>query len=468
MENESLKRDFFDQIDRNSDRIIEMILVVYFVFGIFLSFFYETYLFGFVVGGLILISYFLSKALLFQYKVHHYVGSAAVGLFMAQFIYQMHGLFEMHFTAFIGLIVLITYQNWKALIPLSLIVVVHHSVFAYIQYLGVVKDIPEYRQIYFTQLDYMDLQTFIFHASLYAAGTFIAGVYAYRFRKESLAKIRDIEKLNNSQRQVENNIVFAGQIAEGNFNSNYIPEENDQLGQALLKMRDSLLVNLKKEEEEKYISNGLANLAEIIRNGNNRLDQICDDIIRFVVKYLQFNQGALFLKEERDGEVVLRLKGCFAYDRKKFLDKLIEPGEGLAGQCYLEKSLVVLTDVPDGYTMITSGLGMATPQCLVFLPLIRDELVEGVVELASFAKPEKYKLDFLEKAAAAMASAISNIQTSEQIQKLYEASQQQTEELRAQEEEMRQNMEELMATQENQRRHEEELREKFKKEYGVS
>jgi methyl-accepting chemotaxis protein len=468
MENESLKRGFFDLIDRKSDRIIELILVVYFVFGIFLSFFYETYLFGFVMGGLILIAYFLTKALLFQYKVHHYVGSAAVGLFMAQFIYQMHGLFEMHFTAFIGLIVLLTYQNWKTLIPLSLIVVVHHSAFAYVQYLGVVNDIPEYRQIYFTQLDYMDLQTFLFHASLYAAGTVIAGVYAFRFRKESLAKIQDIEKLNNSQRQVESNIIFAGQIAEGNFNSNYSPEENDQLGQALLKMRDSLLVNLKKEEEEKYISNGLAGLAEIIRNGNNQLDQMCDDIIRFIVKYMKFNQGALFLKEERDGESILRLKGCFAYDRKKFLGKVLEPGEGLTGQCYLEKSLVVLTDVPDGYTLITSGLGMATPHCLVFLPLIRDEIVEGVVELASFTRPEKYQLEFLEKAATAMASAIASIQTSEKMQKLYEASQQQAEELRAQEEEMRQNMEELMATQENQRRHEEEMRDKFKKEYGLS
>ncbi|MCC5931803.1 MAG: GAF domain-containing protein [Cyclobacteriaceae bacterium] len=468
MENESLKKDFFDQIDRKSDRIIELILIVYFVFGIFLSFFYETYLFGFVMGGLILVSYLLSKALLSQYKVHHYVGSAAVGLFMAQFIYQMHGLFEMHFTAFIGLIVLITYQNWKALIPLSLIVVVHHSVFAYIQYLGVVNDIPEYQQIYFTQLDYMDLQTFIFHASLYTAGTVIAGVYAYRFRKESLAKIQDIEKLNNSQRQVESNISFAGQIADGNYTSNYSPEENDQLGQALLKMRDSLLVNLKKEEEEKYVSNGLAKLAEIIRNGNKQLDQMCDEMIRFIVKYMQLNQGALFLKEEQNGGAILRLKGCFAYDRKKFLDKIIQPGEGLTGQCYLEKSLVVITDVPDGYTLITSGLGMATPQCLVLLPLIRDEVVEGVAEMASFSIPEKYQLYFLEKAATAMASAIANIQTSEKMKKLYEASQQQTEELRAQEEEMRQNMEELMATQESQRRLEEEMREKFKKEYGVS
>jgi light-regulated signal transduction histidine kinase (bacteriophytochrome) len=118
---------------------------------------------------------------------------------MAQYIYQMHGLFEMHFIAFIGSAILITYQNWKLQIPLLLVVVIHHGLFGYMQYAG-------YNNVYFTQLDYMDMQTFIIHIILAAAIFFICGLWAYNFMKNSKRQIElafEMTRLQQEKAQEE-------------------------------------------------------------------------------------------------------------------------------------------------------------------------------------------------------------------------------------------------------------------------
>ena len=112
-------------------------LGAYFLFGLFLSTYYDTWFIGIGVGSLSLIAYYSAKYALPNSTVYQYVLSAIAGVFMAQFIYQMHGMFEMHFFAFIGSALLISYHNWKLQIPLTLVVVVHHGTFGYLQYIGV-------------------------------------------------------------------------------------------------------------------------------------------------------------------------------------------------------------------------------------------------------------------------------------------------------------------------------------------
>ena len=309
--------------NKKSDRIIQNLLLFYFVFGLAITVFYETYLIGIAVGALTLLAYYSTKLLFPGKTYHHYVGSASFGIFMAQFIYQMHGLFEMHFTAFIGIIVLMTYQNWRVFIPLSLVVVVHHSIFAYIQYLGVKESNELYKQIYFTQLDYMDFQTFLFHAGLYAFGTVIAGLYSFNARTETLQKIKNIVALEQSQQQATVNVEFANRIARGEFDSNYVLQEGDMLGEALVNMRSSLKESTQREKEERFITSGLAQLGDIVRNKINNLEELGFEVIRFVVKHLNANQGAIFILQGDDEEQYLEIKGCYAYDRKKFLNKRI-------------------------------------------------------------------------------------------------------------------------------------------------
>ena len=140
--------EFLDQIKAKSDKVMNYFLITFFVVGLILAPFYDTWMVAVGVGSLSLLAYYSAKLILPNSDLYQYVLAAVLGIFMAQYIYQMHGLFEMHFIAFIGSAMLITYQNWKLQIPLTIVVVLHHATFAYLQYVG-------YEKIYFTQLDYI-------------------------------------------------------------------------------------------------------------------------------------------------------------------------------------------------------------------------------------------------------------------------------------------------------------------------
>jgi len=190
---------FTDQIKIKSDRLMNYFLISYFIGGLLFAFFYDTWLVAIGVGGLSLLAYYSAKLALPKSNLYQYVLSAVLGIFMAQYIYQMHGLFEMHFVAFVGSLILITYQNWKLQIPITLVVVLHHAVFGYLQFVG-------FDKIYFTQLDYMSLQTFIIHALLAAIIFFISGLWAYQFKKFSEKHIEqayEVARLSEAEAQKE-------------------------------------------------------------------------------------------------------------------------------------------------------------------------------------------------------------------------------------------------------------------------
>ncbi len=186
--------EFYAEIKRKSDKIINYFLAGFFIVGLFLASYYDTWSVAIGIGSLSLLAYYSVKILLPDSDMYQYVLSAVLGIFMAQYIYQMHGLFEMHFFAFIGSAILITYQNWKLQIPLAIVVILHHASFAYLQFAG-------YDKVYFTQLDYMSLQTFIMHIALATFIFFICGLWAYRFKMFSKTHIEQSYKIGLLQEE---------------------------------------------------------------------------------------------------------------------------------------------------------------------------------------------------------------------------------------------------------------------------
>jgi signal transduction histidine kinase len=210
------------RVVRASDKIINYFLLCYFAAGLVFAFFYDTWTIGIGVGALSLLAYYLTRYALPDSPLHQYVLSAVLGIFMAQFIYQMHGLFEMHFFAFIGSAILITYQNWKLQIPIMVVITIHHGLFGYLQNLG-------YSKVYFTQLDHFDVQTFIIHILLAALIFFISGLWAYRLKKDSVIQVtqtREVEKLqhealvaaNQQKQQLQRHVAVLDEaVAQGKF-----------------------------------------------------------------------------------------------------------------------------------------------------------------------------------------------------------------------------------------------------------
>src|ERR1700761_559907 len=152
---------FNQEVKKRSDNLMNYFLPGFFLTGLALAFFYDTWFIAIGVGGIALLAYYSTKWALPDSSLYQYILSVVITVFMAQFIYQMHGLFEMHFFAFIGSAILITYQNWKLQIPLTLLTILHHGMLGYLQNIGVTH-------LYFTQLDYFTLQTFVIHILLAA------------------------------------------------------------------------------------------------------------------------------------------------------------------------------------------------------------------------------------------------------------------------------------------------------------
>ncbi|HTF21561.1 MAG TPA: response regulator [Chryseolinea sp.] len=185
---------FGDEVKKRSDRLMNYFLIGFFLIGVAQAFYYDTWIIAFGVGGLSLVAYYSVKIALPQSALYQYVLSIVLGVFTAQYIYQMHGLFEMHFIAFIGSAILVTYQNWKLQIPMLGIVLAHHALFGYLQNSG-------HEGVYFTQLDSLELQTFIIHILLAGTIFFICGLWAYQLNNASQFQISQTLALAKLQKE---------------------------------------------------------------------------------------------------------------------------------------------------------------------------------------------------------------------------------------------------------------------------
>ncbi len=275
---------------------------------------------------------------------------------------------------------------------------------------------------------------------------------------------KSVKKLAENQNKIAH---FAAEIGKGNLSVDYQPLGlNDILGNSLINMQHSLKVaededNKRKIEDEKNLwsTSGFAKFGEILRNNNNDIAILSNQIIAEMVLYTNCNQGALYMLNTNDfQETFLEMIACYAWEKKKhFLDKKISLGEDLTGQCVLDKKTIILTDVPENYIIIKSGLGGANPRIVIIVPLMINEEVYGIIELASFNMLDKYIIEFVEKIGESIASSIASVKVNIRTALLLKQSQEQTQQLKQQEEEIRQNMEELSASQEEMHKREEEL-----------
>lgn len=265
----------------------------------------------------------------------------------------------------------------------------------------------------------------------------------------------EIAELSDSLNKVIENQLsaaeFAYQIGDGELEVDFGERsESDKLSQALIRMQNKLRKVASEDKKRTWSNEGVAKFSELLRNNTDNIQTLTQELLYNLIKYLEVNQGAIFLVEENDeGDSVLKLKSAYAWGRKKYLDKEIKAGEGLLGQAFQEKDTIYITDVPQDFIKIGSGLGDAMPTSVLIVPLKYSEEIHGVIEFASFHEIEAYQIEFVEKLAESIASSISAVQVNERTKQLLRESQLLTEQMRTQEEELRQNTEELQATQEN-------------------
>jgi PAS domain S-box-containing protein len=250
---------------------------------------------------------------------------------------------------------------------------------------------------------------------------------------------------------------FTQKLINGDFSAGFtLTDENDILGKSLLNLRDTLKKNREIQDEQRktddqrnWIAEGLAKFGDILRNNNDNMELLSFNIIKELCKYINAIQGSFYLLNDDDPDnPVFNQTALFAYDRKKFADKIIKWGDGLIGTCALEQKTIYMTKIPDSYVAITSGLGKSNPKCLLIVPLIAENELYGIVEFASYEILQQHEINFVERVAENIAATISSVRINMRTTNLLDESRERAQAMAAQEEEMRQNMEELQATQE--------------------
>jgi len=259
---------------------------------------------------------------------------------------------------------------------------------------------------------------------------------------------------------------FAHAIGQGDFSSTYQPlSDKDVLGNSLLNMRKSLQ-NANKEAAKRqsediqrnWTTEGQALFAEILRHHTENVSELADDIMVNLVKYVNANQGGIFFYQDQDpNDVYLELLSAYAYNRKKFIKKKIHLGEGLVGSCAQEKYTIYLTDIPDDYIEIESGIGSANPKSLLIVPLKIESEILGVIEIASFNEMKNYEIELVEKIAESIAATLQTARINTRTADLLQQSKEQAQQMKDQEEEMRQTIEEMQTAQEDSMKREDEF-----------
>ncbi|MBD2612637.1 response regulator [Nostoc punctiforme FACHB-252] len=230
-------------------------------------------------------------------------------------------------------------------------------------------------------------------------------------------------------------------VADGDLSVN-LPESDreDEIG-VLKRTFNQMIANLRyttqKNDEQNWLKSNLAEFTQMLQ-GQRNLESVSRTILSNLAPLVGASAGVFYVMDSISDEPVLKLLGSYAYQERKNLANQFRLGEGLVGQCALEKQRILLTGVPSDYIRISSGLGEAPPLNIIVLPIIFEDQVNAVIELAAFAPFKDLHLTFLEQLSEILGVFLNNITSQLQTQQLLAESVALTEELQSQQEELQQ------------------------------
>lgn len=248
-----------------------------------------------------------------------------------------------------------------------------------------------------------------------------------------------------------------------------VPEQNRQdevgvLTRAFNKMITNLRTTTIKNNEQAWLKSNLAKFAVMLQ-GQRDPEKVAESVLSQLAASVNAQHGVFYIMDTTGEQPVLALLNSYAHQKQT--PQQFSLGEGLIGQCALTKQKILLTQVPNNYIQISSGLGEATPQSIIVLPIIFNSQVTAVIELALLQQLSELQVTFLEQASDSLAMVLNTISSDTRTQQLLQQSQALTTELQAQQEELQttnqrleQQQEELQQTNEELQQLNEELEEK--------
>jgi signal transduction histidine kinase/CheY-like chemotaxis protein/HAMP domain-containing protein len=201
-----------------------------------------------------------------------------------------------------------------------------------------------------------------------------------------------------------------------------------------------------KTTEQDWLKTNLAKFTRMLQ-GQRDLFSVAQQILSELAPLVGAQHGVFYIAERDDdgdeNDVVMKLLASYAYQERKHVSNRFRLGEGLVGQCAFEKQKIHLVNVPPNYVQISSGLGEAPPLSIVVLPVIFEDKVNAVIELASFARFSDIHQVFLDQLTESIGIVVNTIAAGMRTETLLKQSQSLTQELQSQQEELRETNERL-------------------------
>lgn len=246
---------------------------------------------------------------------------------------------------------------------------------------------------------------------------------------------------------------FTRSMATGDFTGRIEAlSSEDEMSESLFMLRDSLMDSLKdsesrrrEEENHTWVAQGLAKFSSLFREAEDNLHDLSRELMKELVGYTEADVGALFIAMDQEGNHGQRLElfGSYAFDREKFIHRSFDFGEGLVGRAAVEKEVIYITDLPSDYIKIRSGLGEDVPSSILLIPVLLDNNVLGIIELASLGEIPAFQIEFVRQLGDALATTLAKVKANLQTRKFFEQTRKQAEELASQEKVFRQKLEQL-------------------------
>jgi HAMP domain-containing protein/CheY-like chemotaxis protein/signal transduction histidine kinase len=205
----------------------------------------------------------------------------------------------------------------------------------------------------------------------------------------------------------------------------------DNINEMIRNLRETTL----KNTEQDWLKTNIARFTSLLQ-GQRDILTVSNLILSEVAPLVRAQVGVFYLNELEEGEQVLKLLGSYAYNKRKHLSDKFKLREGLVGQCALEKQRILVTDVPEDYVKISSGIGEATPLNIVALPILFEGEVRAVIELASFHAFSDTHIAFLDQLTENIGIVLNTIEANMRTENLLKQSQSLATELQLQQQEL--------------------------------
>jgi len=212
----------------------------------------------------------------------------------------------------------------------------------------------------------------------------------------------------------------------------------------------AVLDHQEREKIQNWIGKGLAKVNHVLSVHKDDFSVLSRKVLTTLVKYMGAKLGALYVIDDEGESKHLQLVAHYGGNRQMVeQNSTIEPGKGLVGATFADNQIQVISNIPDSYYEINSGLGSSKPKNILLVPLSTDESVLGVLELARFDNFKPDEIDFIKQIAFSIASNLNNVRMNERNVNLIKQLQDQAAELQEKEERMRESLEELEFYREN-------------------